>query len=315
MRILIVTPAPRGSLKGNRVTAQRWARLLRGLGHRASVLDRYQGEPADLLVALHAAKSSGAVSRFARLHPGRPIVVALTGTDIYGSRELSPRARSSLERATRLIALQPLARRRLEPRWRRKTRVILQSLAAPQRRVRPREGVFEVVVLGHLRGVKDPFLAARAARLLPPDSRIQILHAGAALNRAMARRARVEMQRNPRYRWLGELPRPRALALLARARLALSTSRHEGGANAVSEAIVCGTPVLATRIDGSVGLLGARYPGLFAPGDARALARLLSRAEREPSFLRRLAADCRRLAPDFDPAVEREAWRALLAEL
>jgi len=315
MRILVVTPAPRGSRKGNRVTAERWARLLRELGHRVTVLDRYDDEPADLLLALHARRSAAAVTRFAARHPDRHVVVALTGTDIYSDGKIDRIARRTLERASRLVALQPLALRRLEPRWRRKTRVILQSLPAPARRLPPRRGVFEIVVLGHLRAVKDPFLAARAIRSLPDTSRIRLLQIGAALSDSMANRARTEMQRNPRYQWLGELPRARALALLSRSRLAVSTSKHEGGANAVSEAIVCGTPVLATRIDGSVGLLGTRYPGLFPRGDVVELTRLMVRCERDPAFLGRLAAACRLLAPQFRPLRELKAWRELLLEL
>ena len=56
MRILLVTPSvPRGGM-GNRVTALRWVRMLRGLGHRVMVVSEYGSEPCDVLVALHARK-------------------------------------------------------------------------------------------------------------------------------------------------------------------------------------------------------------------------------------------------------------------
>ena len=86
MKIMLVTPAPRGSRKGNRVTAQRWARLLRELGHRVILREEYLGEPCEVLIALHARRGFAAVERFHRLFPERPVIVALTGTDLYDER-------------------------------------------------------------------------------------------------------------------------------------------------------------------------------------------------------------------------------------
>jgi len=92
-------------------------------------------------------------------------------------------------------------------------------------------------------------------------------------------------------------------------------SRAEGGANVVSEAAVRDIPVLATRIPGNTGLLGRRHPGLFAAGDAPALARLLARCAREPRFLDALRHSMRALARACAPSEETKAWRRLLAEL
>jgi len=131
----------------------------------------------------------------------------------------------------------------------------------------------------------------------------------------MERQARAEMKANPRYRWLGELPRGQALRVLARSRLHVLSSQMEGGANALCEAIACSVPTLASRIPGSVGILGPKYPGYFSMGDTKALARLLRRAETDEEFLGRLQAWCGRLRPLVEPAREREAWRRLLVEL
>ena len=313
LRIGLVTPAPPGSTSGNRVTALRWAGILRGLGHRVRVFERYEGRARfDVLVALHARKSADSVARFAEDHPHAPLVVALTGTDVYGDIHSSRAARRSLELAHRLVALQPLAGRELPARLRRKVHVVRQSARKPDGVVS--RHAWDVCVLAHLRAVKDPLRAAVATRLLPASSRIRVFHLGAPLDARLARRARREMAQNPRYFWLGVRPRHAALRVLARCRLLVLTSHLEGGANAVSEAIVCGVPVISTRIAGSVGLLGADYSGYFPVGDTRALARLLVRFEEEAAFRARLVRRCRRLRPLFSPVRERAEWRKLLAE-
>ena len=315
MRIVIVTPAPRGSRKGNRVTAQRWAGLLRSLGHRVTVTDEYRGQPAALLIALHARKSARSIVSFRAHSPDRPIVLALTGTDLYGDIHDHPVARRSLELADRLVILQPCGLQELSDRHRAKAQVIYQSVEPLSDRPAPLKAVFEVSVVGHLRPVKDPFRAAWAARRLPPASRIRITHVGAALSGQMARRAERHMRANRRYRWLGERPHWQTRRYIARSRLLVLSSKLEGGANVISEAIAARVPVLCTRIPGSIGLLGAGYPGYFPVGDTAVLARLLRRCEIDPGFYKLLKQRCARLRPLVSPRRERQSWRRLLAAL
>jgi putative glycosyltransferase (TIGR04348 family) len=317
MTIVIVTPAPAASRKGNRVTALRWARILRQLGHRVLLRDTYSDEDADLLVALHARRSRPAVERFSALHAQRPIIVAMTGTDLYDDLPHSQDALRSLALATRIVVLQPLGLDALPAEVRPRARAIVQSASAPPMDpgAASNTGEFDVCLLAHLRDVKDPLLSARAARLLPAASRVRVLHAGEAMTPEVAEAARAEARDNPRYQWLGELRRQESLRLLQRCRLLVVTSRLEGGANVVSEALAAGVPVLSTRIAGSVGLLGEDYPGYFPVGDAAALARLLWRCESEPPFLATLAAHIAALAPISHPARERDDWSRLLSEL
>src|SRR5439155_3762824 len=140
------------------------------------------------------------------------------GTDLYRDIRTSRRAQQSLELADRLIVLQPEGRAELPPRLRGKVRVIYQSAepthAGPVKSLR----FFTVCVLGHLRHEKDPFRAAMALRLLPPESRVRIVHAGQALSPAMAARACRLAAQDPRYRWIGEVPRWRARRILAQSR-------------------------------------------------------------------------------------------------
>src|SRR5437667_10979147 len=118
MRICIVVPAPPRSKSGNRVTATRWATILRRLGHGVAVKTAWRGERCDLLVALHARRSAASIRRWRRERPSAPLVVALTGTDQYvdlprGSRTVA----ASLDAATRIVALQPMSRAALPARW------------------------------------------------------------------------------------------------------------------------------------------------------------------------------------------------------
>ncbi len=322
MRIGIITPAPARSHYGNRITALRWAGILRRLGHRVSISQQYDNEQLDLLIALHARRSYSSINRFRRQHRDSPIIVALTGTDVYRDIRVSQRSRQSLQLADRIVVLQPRALHELDPAERDKARVIYQSVEAVRGPRKPRresqrssKRSFDVSVIGHLRPVKDPLRAALAARLLPPSSQIRILHVGGAMTREMEKGARREERINPRYRWLGELSRPRALRALAQSQLCIISSRMEGGANVLSEAIVLSIPVLASRIDGNIGILGADYPGLFRVGDTRRLAQLLTRAETDPKFLEGLGTRTRKLAPLFNPKREECAWFDLIDEV
>jgi hypothetical protein len=170
MTIGLITPAPARSRRGNRWTALRWARMLRELGHRVVIEEEYRGRRCDALVALHARRSFRSIERFRREHPDAPLIVALTGTDLYRDIRTNPQARRSLAMASRLVVLQPLGVEELPAKLRSRARVILQSAERPRGIASPRKDVFAVCVNGHLRPVKDPFRAAKAARLLPGSS-------------------------------------------------------------------------------------------------------------------------------------------------
>jgi putative glycosyltransferase (TIGR04348 family) len=315
MKIVLITPEGPTSRTGNRVAASRWARILRRLGHRVRVASDYDGKPADLMVAVHAWRSAAAIARFKAKYPARPVVLQLSGTDIYHYITADPvPTLRAMELADRLVALNDLAWRVVPKRLRPRLVVIHQSAQPLPRPRRPTQAVV-VSVIGHLRDVKDPLRAAKAARLLPADSRVLIEQVGRAYTPQWAARARAEMAANPRYSWRDDVPAAAVRRLLARSHAMVISSRSEGGANVISEAAVAGVPVLASRMDGNVGLLGADYPGYFPVGDTRALARLLQRLEREPRFVARLAKALARRAPLFRPAREVAAWRRLLAGL
>ena len=106
-----------------------------------------------------------------------------------------------------------------------------------------------------------------------------------------------------------------SISLLSRTRAMVLSSLSEGGANVISEAVAAGVPVLASRIDGSVGLLGREYPGYFPVGDTAALTKLLQAIESSPEFLMRLHRAIARRAHLFRPAREKAAWKKLIREI
>lgn len=320
MRIGIVTPAPPDSHYGNRITAVRWAKILRRLGNRVSVLQRYDDQPYDLLVALHARRSHSSIVSFRRHNPEAPVIVALTGTDLYRDIPNNHLARKSLEIATRIVVLQPKAIDELRQSLKDKIRVIYQSVEgarkpAAKARARKQERNerlsrnFDVCVIGHLRTVKDPFRTAMAARLLPPSSRMRVLQVGAAMTEAMAARAHREMRTNQRYQWLGEQTPSRVRRILAKSHVCVLSSRIEGGANVLSEAVVNAVPILASRINGNIGILGGDYPGLFDVGDTKMLARLLTRGEADRKYVTELRDRCKKLAPLLIPGARNKPGR------
>ncbi|HXZ55549.1 MAG TPA: selenoneine biosynthesis selenosugar synthase SenB [Burkholderiales bacterium] len=312
MKIALITPAGPRSRSGNLHTAARWAGMLRSLGHSVRVSRVWNGRPADAMIALHARRSHASIRAFRERHPGAPLVVVLTGTDLYRDIRSDRDARASLELADRLVVLQDMGRKELAPRLRRKTRVIYQS-AVSSPGARGAAG-FRVAVLGHLREEKDPFRTALALAHLEDLPDLEVVHLGEALSPAVAREARRLMRVDARYRWLGNVPHAAALRWLAGSRLLVLSSRMEGGANVICEAAAAGVPVIASRVSGNIGMLGRGYPGYYRLGNERALARQLRRAACDPAYHARLARLTRARRPLFLPAAERDGLRRLLAE-
>ena len=304
-RVTIVTPSRAGRRNGNLHTAVRWAGMLRSAGFAVRVMQRWDGKPAGLLLALHARRSHDSVVRWKEAAPAAPLVVTLTGTDLYRDLPRSAHARRSLELADRLIVLQDAALGELAAAHRRKASTVYQS-SATQLRHAPPARRFRVAVVGHLREEKDPFRAVRALRRIP-DPAIELVQVGAALDAVHGREARRWMAREARYRWAGSVPHARALRWIAESHVLVVSSRMEGGANVIAEAARIGTPVLASRMSGNLGMLGPRYPGYYPLGNDAALARLITKAKDDPAFLRRLRSALAARRPLFAPAHERAA--------
>ena len=209
------------------------------------------------------------------------------------------------------MVLQDAGLAALPEAWRAKAQVIYQS--APALKPVPKSSRrFGVLMVGHLRDEKDPLTFMRAARH-DFAAGIHFDQLGQALAPRFAEAARATEQCTPRYRWLGGLPRAATRQRIKRAHLLVNCSLMEGGAQVILEAVQSGTPVLASRISGNIGMLGPDYAGYFAPGDATQLAALVRRCAAEPDFLALLLTQCTERAPLFEPQTEKRLVINLLA--
>ena len=310
--LVIVTPALAAANNGNWQTARRWAQML-SAHYRVRLTDAWSGGEEDLMIALHARRSAASVAAWRAVRPGRLLLV-LTGTDLYRDIATDPAAQRSLALADRLVVLNELGLQSLPAALRHKASVCLQS--TPQRKpgVKTKRHL-RALMVGHLRDEKSPQTYFEAARLLAARPDILLDHIGSGLDEALAGEADALMRSHPRYRWLGGLPHAATRQRIQAAHVLVHASRMEGGAHVVTEAITSGTPVLASRIDGNLGLVGADYTGTFAWGDAQGLAALLRRCRDDAAMLPALQALCAARAPLFHPALERQTLIALLAEL
>ncbi len=333
--VVIVTPAWADANNGNWQTARRWARHL-GAKHTVLLTDRWPNgrvqavgmhniphlmAQAPVLIALHARRSAASIEAWQAQRGSTGLAVVLTGTDLYqdlfsadaGTVALVER---SLRAAASLVVLQDHAPSDLPAAFQSKARVIFQSTTARQslRKSDPnRQGLLAVMV-GHLRAEKDPQTLQAAATLLK-DQRVRIEHLGAALEPRFEVAARETEARCPVYRWRGACTHEYARRRIQQAHVLVHTSRLEGGAHVVMEAVRSGTPVLASRMAGNLGMLGPDYAGYFPVGDASALAQALQRFQQDTDFRALLSRQCAARAALFDPAREAADLEALVAGL
>ena len=278
------------------------------------VSESWSGDDAAMLIALHAYRSHSSIMAFHEQYPDRPIVLVLTGTDLYRDMAVHSEVLHSMEVADQLIVLQSSALDSIPAHLQYKARVIYQSVRVgiPDRVV---SEDFQVTVIGHLREEKDPFCIARCLPLMPLNSQINVLHLGMAMNQQMELTAKAYSETLERYQWIGELSHMETLKALSQSRLMVISSRMEGGAHVVSEAIALGVPVIASDIPGNRGLLGDDYLGYYSVGDEAELASLLYRAETMPVFYFAIKKQIDSRKDLVSPSREKQSIQELMSEL
>ena len=311
--VVIVSPALQDANNGNWQTAKRWEQML-SKHYRIRILKEWDGDASDnCMLALHARRSAGSIAAWHARHGSRGLILALTGTDLYRDIDSDTSAQQSLDSARHLIVLQELGIQQLPKKHHAKTVTIFQSTGT--RKTLPKTAKhLNAVMVGHLRDEKMPQTLFEAARILKDEKHIHITHIGAGLDEALAQDAINTEAICARYTWARGLKHAQTLARIQRAHILVHTSKMEGGAHVLMEAVCSGTPVLASRMDGNVGMLGANYAGYFPVGDAQALAALLRRCKNEPAFLDELATQCALRAPLFSPANESANLNKLVAQ-
>ena len=292
----------------------RWQSFLKKLGYQVDVFNRWSGKSADVLIALHAYRSHASIVQFRKLHPNHPIILIITGTDVYRDMTSYPEVLKSMEMADAIVILQSAALAMIPKHLQTKTHVIYQSTKSVKRKALLKKS-FLVSVIGHLRPEKDPFCTAESLKYLRSESKIQVLHLGKAMSPDMKSLAKAYNKELKNYQWLDELSHSETLQQLSRSHLMVISSLMEGGAHVVTEAIAIGVPVIASDIPGNRGLLGDDYPGYYPAGDAKALALALQKAEFEPSFYTSLEAHIKKRKYCVQPEFELKSIKALLNHL
>ncbi len=317
-QVVIVSPALADANNGNWRTARRWQGFL---SSPSRIVTQWPDESADddrVMLALHARRSAPSIAAWRQMHPSRGLALVLTGTDLYRDIQRDATAQRSLQLADALVVLQERGPLALPAELRPKARVIFQSTTSRQALPKTRRRL-RALMVGHLRDEKSPQTLFAAARLLAGRDDIRIDHIGDALDARLGEAAMATMAASTHYRWLGGQPHAATRRRMQRAHLLIHASRIEGGAHVVMEAVCSGTPVIASRIDGNVGMLGDDYAGYFACDDARALSELILQCRASQGqgdgLLARLATQCRHRAALFAPAAERAAVRRLVADL
>ena len=311
--IVIISPYLANANNGNWQTAWRWSRFLRK-NYRVTLAAQWDGMACDAMIALHARRSAASIAAFSAACPALPLIVVLTGTDLYRDIFSDGDAQRSLQLASQLLILQPAGLQVLDKNLHHKTQVIYQSAPALKpfkRNPETQTRYFDVTMIGHLRDEKDPGTFMRAAESLV-SARVRLIHIGGALDPALAEQAEQTQRLYPRYHWLGNVAHAATRQRLKRSQLMVITSKMEGGANVIIEAVTSGVPVLASDISGNRGMLGDNYSGYFPLGDSIKLAHLIDRAATDTKFYRSLQAQCAARAPLFAPERERAALLKIL---
>ncbi len=312
--IVIISPALSDANNGNWQTAKRWAQML-GKQHRTRIATSWQSADDasdEIMIALHARRSSDSISTWHNLRGSRGLIVALTGTDLYRDIHTDTQAKASLDAAGQLIVLQELGVRSLPAKYHHKTSVVFQSTTS-RKTQRKTDQHLNAVMVGHLRDEKMPQTLFETARLLIHDKDIRITHIGAGLDEKLAQDAIKTEALCAGYTWARGLKHAQTRDKIQRAHVLVHTSKMEGGAHVIMEAVCSGTPVLASRMDGNVGMLGGGYDGYFSVGDAPALAALLRRCKNDKAFLDHLSSQCALRAPLFSPLSEQTALLRIAA--
>ncbi len=310
--VLIHSPYPLHTSQGNSVTAMRLERILKEGGLRVAMeAERYQGAGAKCMVALNARRSAQAVKDFKADCPESQVVLVLTGTDMNHPEmnEVDSPTRRTISVADALVTLHDAAFSALPADLQKKAVVIYPSVSLPEGLSHEGggEGGFLVVMVGNLRKEKNLGLALDAWKSVRG---VELVIYGDADEATAEQISDAEEETDGIY-WAGKVSHEVVLREMSRADLLLNTSTQEGGANAICEAVVMGLPVLASEIQGNIGMLGRDYAGFFPVGDAKVLAQRVMECAEGEDLYRTLKTQVAERAGLFSYETEAGEWLRL----
>ncbi len=316
MKVIVTTPYGRDSLQGNTVTALRVISILEEAGVDAMMLCRGEEmQRADVIIALHARKSSHYLADFMELNPEGKVIVYLTGTDLYDDVPSGCLiCMKSMELADGLVVSQGASLGSVPEGFLAKSAVVRKSIHLPEGLIGGCDTEPDLFLfVGHMRAVKQPFMGVEALQLLDDSVRFMLL--GKEVDPGLGKLAEGWQVRDPRFKWLGGLGYVETLGWMKRSVVTVNTSLMEGGSNSVGESIVLGVPVLATRIEGNVGMLGEDYAGYFDVDDEQGLSDLMYKVLNDPSYLEMLREQVRVRGEKFSRENEARDWVSVIERI
>ena len=313
--VLIHSPYPRQKSQGNAVTALRMKNLLAEGGLSVAIHERGDSPiEAKCLIALNARKSAAEIFAFQERQSASVVVALLTGTDVNHPEMEDPCSDTikALHQSDVIVSLHGGFSHRIPDELLGKTTVIYPSVRIPDTVRHFPTSEREVVIAGNFRDEKNPNLLIQAVGELVGES--ITFHAygdGGSYQELLEKTA----DDYDDFKLHGVQDHEVLLTKMQSASVLLNTSIEEGGANAICEAVAIGLPVVASKIDGNIGMLGQDYAGFFTSGDVGELAKLLRRIFAEKELYELLKQQVSKRAELFSYEREAAEWVALVQKI
>lgn len=231
------------------------------------------GLPGPVVLDGHFLYPDGVATALLARRFGLPYVLTARGQDVtLFPRHAVPRAliRRACAGASRVITVSDALRDALLGLGVAPERVVTLRNGVDLEKFRPGDraaarrdlgfGRRTLLAVGHLIPRKDHELIVRALPLVP-DVDLVIVGEGPLRERLLGIAA--ELGVGGRVRIVGNVLQDRLVSFYSAATLSVLTSRHEGMPNVVLESLACGTPVVATLVEGVPELLDAPAAGLL----------------------------------------------------
>ncbi|HMS18816.1 MAG TPA: glycosyltransferase, partial [Planctomycetota bacterium] len=272
LRVALVSDAWGSSERGNGTTVERWRLLCPEIIQPVRTGDPPpEGPPPDLVHGYHVIRGGLAARRLAS-HYGCPLVMSLGGTDL-AAVALGLPERLAVLSALDGVAVLTGAFPSFEAPFQGQVPFITvpRSIPCPSEvgPLRAPDGTIRALLVAGLRPVKDVLYAIELARTLRSHGlpiRLTIL--GARSDEAYAQQVDQSLRGLEGIHLLRNVPHHQMELVYRSHDVLWNTSLHEGGANAILEAVSFGLPVFLRSVLGNRDyFLPHSPPGLLFDGD------------------------------------------------